>query len=206
MTFSASGFHRLPHVGNGISQYFYKTTGDTLKTVASATATTYFAYPSGSTGNINALSTDDLIYVEASDAHGMFKVASIASSTSSPFSTAVTLAQVTQIVGAQTGISSATNLAPYGLIVSTATSTSTYTLDSPWTAGQMVTFSRNVGTTAVHTLVGASTVAGFFGSTGLQIVFSTANQAVTLMAKSTAGWEIVGRAQSATEILGPVMS
>ena len=185
---------RMPHTDDANNKFvFYATTADSLKTIASATATTYFAtYAS-------LLNQNDFMYVRGSDAQGTFRV------TSADGSTAPALAPVGEIFALQSAISSTANVAPYGLILSTLASTSVITLDSPWGAGQTCSFSHTGPSTAV-TLVGASTVAGFFGSTSLQILFNATNQAVSLRARSTAGWEVVGRAQPATAIVGPVMS
>lgn len=185
---------RMPHTDDANNKFvFYATTADTLKTIASATATTYFAtYAS-------LLNQNDHLYIRGSDAQGTFRV------TSTDGSTTPTLAPVGEIFALQSAISSTANVAPYGLILSTLASTSVITLDSPWGPGQTCSFSHT-GASASVTLTGASTVAGFFGSTSLQILFNAPNQAVSLRARSTAGWEVVGRAQPATAITGPVMS
>lgn len=204
MAFLASGFHRVPHVGGGISHFVYKTTGDTLKTVASATATGYFAYPQNSTGNINPLSTDDLLFIMASDARGWFKVSSIASSTSTPFSTAVTLEGVSPILPSEISMSTGTNLVPYGFHHSTGT-TQTFTLDMPWYAGQEVTIMTTTSTSM--TVLMGSTTAGSISSTGVQVLLNLAGQSVTLIGESTAKWLVKSYGQhSGTAIIGPIVT
>lgn len=207
MAFSAAGFHRIPHVGAGISHFVYKTTGDSLRTVASATATGYFAWPISSTGNITALSTDDTIFIMASDARGFFKVNTVASSTSSPYSTAVTLQVMSPIIAAEPTKSSDTNIVPYGLFHSTHTSTQNpvYTLDMPWSVGMMWSGVHTGASTGVDIVMG-STVAGSIESTALQIRFNNVNQGITLIAESTAKWLTLMRAQPATAILGPLVT
>ena len=203
MVFSAAGFHRVPHVGGGISHYVYKTTGDTLKTVASATAPTYFAYARDSTGNINPLSTDDMFFIMASDAKGWFKVSSV-STTSAPYSTAVGLIGVSPVLAESIAYSTGA-LPPYGFVLSTVASGGASILDMPWYAGQEVTLLATVSTS--WTVTFSSTAAGSISATGTQVLLNALGQAVTLIAMSTAKWMPKSMAQqSATAIIGPVIS
>lgn len=204
MPFNAANFHRLSHVGANIQHFVYTST-DTIKAIASATDLTYFAFPLNSTTNINPLSTGDLIYLDGLDGRGMFRVTTVASSTSSPNSTAVTLTAVSPVMGVLSTMSTAVNLVPYGVYHSTGTgAVGTFTLDMPWHASQQCSVFTSAAATALI-IVTASTVAGSMGATGLQVILNAANQAVMFVGVSTAKW-VVMQSQPGTAITGPLQT
>lgn len=179
----------------GVFQHFiYRTTGDSLKTITSGTASTYF--------NPYAAQMDagDTLSVEGSDAQGMFKVAS--KSTAG----AITVQPIGDIANIVSGATSA-NLAPYGAFHSTTASTTTYTIDMPiWGVGETKRIVHTGASTAV-TVVTASTSAGALNSTGVQILFNAANQAAILMAPSTSQWLLAAHGvHSGTAIVGPIVT
>ena len=200
MAFNAANFHRLSHVGANISHFVY-TSSETLLAVTSATSPTFFAFPSNSTGNIIPLSTGDLIFVDASDGQQMFRVTTIASSTSSPYSTAVTLTGA--VAPLEIAVTTGT-LTPYGFYHSTAASGQTAILAMPHYAGQMVVLANSVSTS--WTINTASTAAGSINSTMVSILINAPNQSVTLLGESTARWLVVGQSQPGTAIIGPLYS
>lgn len=183
---------RMPHSDDANNKFvFYATTADTLKTIASATATTYFA----TYGSL--LNSGDVIYARGSDGQGEFRV------TSSDASTAPTLAPIGAVYALPTASTTA-NVVPYGVLRSTSTA-ATYTLDMPWGPGQVKHIYVD-NSTAVTVLM-ASTAAGSINSTGVQILFNEANQSAMLVGVSTAKWFLAAHGvHSGTSIVGPVVS
>ena len=204
MAFNAANLHRLSHVGANIAHYVYTST-NTIRAMASATDLTYFAFPKNSTSNINPFSTGDLIFLDGLDGRGWFRVQTIASSTSSPESTAVTLNAIAPTMAIRSTMSTAVNLVPYGFYISTATgAVGTFTLDMPWYSGQQCQVHTAAAATALI-IVAASTVAGSMGATGLQVVMNNADQGVLFTALTTSKW-VVMQSQPGTAILGPLVT
>ena len=185
---------RIPNSDDANSKIvFFQTTADTLRTIASATATTYFATYGA------LLNLGDLVYARGSDGQGMFRV------TSADASTAPTLTPVSDVFAIPTASTTA-NLVPYGTFLSTtAGATQTHTLDMPWGPGQIKRL-MSIGASTALTINTASTSAGAINTTMNTILFTAAGQSVELLGVSTSQWVSVGQSQPATAITGPVVS
>ena len=185
---------RIPNTDDANNKFvFYATTSDTLKTIASATATTYFATYAA------LLNSGDLIYARGSDGQGLFRV------TSADASTAPTLTPVSDVFAIPTASTTA-NLVPYGTFLSTtAGATQSFVLDMPWGPGQRKEL-ISIGASTAVTILTASTAAGAINTTMNSIVFNAASQAVELLGVSTSQWVVVSQSQPATAITGPVVS
>ena len=188
------GVLRIPNTDDANSKIvFFQTASDTLKTVASATATTYFATYGA------LLNSGDLVYARGSDAQGVFRV------TSADASTAPTLVPVSDVFAIPTASTTA-NLVPYGTFLSTtAGATQSFVLDMPWGPGQRKEL-ISIGASTAVTVLTASTSAGAINTTMNSIVFNAAGQAVQLLGVSTSQWVVVSQSQPATAITGPVVS
>lgn len=185
---------RIPNTDDANSKIVYfQTTADTLKTIASATATTYFATYGA------LLNLGDLVYARGSDGQGLFRV------TSADASTTPTLTPVSDVFAIPTATTTS-NLVPYGIFLSTtAGATQVHILDMPWGPGQRKQLITIAATTEL-TVNTASTAAGAINTTMNTIVFNAANQRVELLGVSTSQWVVVSQSQPATAITGPIVS
>ena len=190
MAYSASKLLLLAHANNR-KIYNYETTADTLKTIASATATTYFGVIEG------GLDVDDHLYIKGSDAEGAFRVSAVGTN-----STTVTLVPLGAAVGEVAVTTGA--LPPYGVYHSTRASGDTSILDMPWGVGQEVRIVNTVSTS--WTINSASTTAGAINSTMVSILINAPNQSVHLIGESTSRWLVAGVSQPGTAIIGPLYS
>ena len=191
MAYDAALLINLGPAGRNRKMFNYETTADTLKTIASATATTYFGVIE------TGLDVDDLLYIKGSDAEGNFRVSAVG--TNSTTLTLVPLGAAVGEVAVTTG-----NLPPYGVYHSTAASGQISILDMPWGVGQEVRIVSSVSTS--WTINSASTAVGSFNSTGVSILINAPNQSVHLIGESTARWLIAGQSQPGTAIIGPLYS
>lgn len=183
---------RVPNTDNADNKvHFYATTADTLKTIASATATTYFATFA------DTIDQGDVLYARGSDGQGLFRF------TSTNASTSPTLAPLSDVYSLPTATTTS-NIPPYGVFRSTSTA-ATYTLDMPWGPGQVKHL--YVDNSTAITVLMASTSAGSINSTGVQIAFNETNQAAMLVGVSTAKWILAAHGvHSGTSILGPIVT
>ena len=189
---------RVPNTDDANNKFvFFATTADTLKTVASATATTYFATYGA------MLNLGDVVYARGSDAQGLFRV------TSADASTAPTLTPISDAFALSTTnstASTATSLPPYGTFLSTITGTTqVFSLDMPLGPGQRKQL-IHIGTSTAFSINTASTAAGAINTTMNTILFNAPNQAVELLGVSTSQWVVLNQSQPSTAIVGPAIS